>query len=388
MRIPFAALLWLAAAAAPLGAVEIVELKSGRLYQAEEVSVRADRLLIRLRLDDARKTALFSVPMDKVVPEFVYYAWVAQTKPDDVAELVRLAEWSRGAGIFGHARKAYDLAAAASTEWRERLPELEKTMYEEEATWNFNEAWRLFREDEVTVARKRAETVVDAFPDSQEVGRAKDLLSILAEREQFLSEQKKQEEIAARARKQRKEMDRHLARVGRADRLVLDTRLSDLYGARRNLTWAAYAYRAAALDFEGLLAFVEVDDLRRTLDALIRDLEPRMVRAFSKLADLHYLMGDYARALDAVHEVLALDADNKQATGLRERILDGPPVPEPEPHRYYRGYYGYCGPWYPRVRPYVVGVQYYSSIGLGIATTRPIYRYPAGYRWSAGSGYR
>ena len=95
------------------------------------------------------------------------------------------------------------------------------------------------------------------FAESQEVGRAKELLSILKEREQFLSEQKKQEEIAARARKQKKEVDRHLTRLDRADYLVQGTRLADLYGARQNLTWAAYAYRAAAYDFEALLPFVE-----------------------------------------------------------------------------------------------------------------------------------
>ena len=104
-----------------------------------------------------------------------------------------------------------------------------------------------------------------------------------------------------------------------------------------------------------------------------------MVRTFSKLADLHYLMGNYPRALDAVHEVLALDADNPQATGLRDRILDGPPLPAPEPWRYDYGYCGGYAPHYPIVRPYVTGVRYYSSIGLGIATTRPVYRYPAGF---------
>ena len=57
------------------------------------------------------------------------------------------------------------------------------------------------------------------------------------------------------------------------------------------------------------------------------DLDDRSVRTFVKLADYFYLAGDTPRALDAVHEVLALDPDNKAAEGLRERILDrGDPV--------------------------------------------------------------
>ena len=114
MRNPCAALLCLAALSSSLRAVEIVEMKNGRLYQADQVSVRGDRLLIRLRLEDPRKRAEFSVPVAQVVPECVYYAWVQQTRPDDVAELVRLAAWARTAGIFSHAAKAYGKAAEAS----------------------------------------------------------------------------------------------------------------------------------------------------------------------------------------------------------------------------------------------------------------------------------
>lgn len=375
MRLPSVALAALALLGGTAAGLDVVELKNGRLYQAESVAVRGDKLLIQLHTGDRRERVRFAVPISKVIPEFVYYAWMAQTKPDDAAELGRVAAWARTQGLYRHAWRSYEMAAKVDGKLRAKLPDLARELHEEEATWLFDEAWRRFRADEVTVARKHAERILEAFADTGEVGRATELLKIIAEREQFLSEQKKQEEIAARARKQRREMERHLARVEKADRLVLRTRLSDEWNARRNLTWAAYAYRTASISFQQLLPYVEVDDLRLTLEALIRDLEPRMVRTFTKLADLHYLRGDGAAALDAVHEVLALDPDNKAAGGLRDRILDRgtePPRYEPDYGYPYRIRYGF-----PYVRHHR-GFRYHS-IGLGIARIRHVYRYPYGY---------
>ena len=195
-------------------------------------------------------------------------------------------------------------------------------MYAEEAGWLLEEAWRRFRENDVKAARVHAERILKDFADSEEVGRTKGLLNIIEEREQFLDEQKRQEEIAARARKQKRVVDRHVEKIERADRLVLKARFKYLIDAKQKLNYAAYTYRKAALEFADMLAYVEGDELRLTLKALLDDLDRRLVRTFLKLGDLRYLCGDAPGALDAVHEVLSVDPDNKEAEGLRERVLD------------------------------------------------------------------
>jgi len=306
-------------------AVDIVEMKNGRLYEAERVTFRGDRLSIKLHFPKQDKRVIFTVPIHKVVPEFVYYAWADQIEDGDTEARVKLAEWSRANGLFRHAWKQYRQAAANNKEILDGLEELSATMHEEEATWIYHRAEQLFRDDEVKVSRARAELILKKFADTKEAGRAKALLSILAEREQFLTEQKKQEEIAKRARKQKKQIDKHVDRIRRADRLVLGARLSNPLDARRRLRWSGFAYRAALLTFQDLLLFVEVDELRFTLKALSDEVNGRIARTFLRLADIDYLMGHVAGALDAVHEVLAVDPTHEAATRLREKILDDGP---------------------------------------------------------------
>jgi len=323
------ALVALALLAAPAAALDVVELKDGRVLVVEEVSVKGDKLRVRLHLERPDQYIAYTIPFDKVVPHYVYYAWAAQLDPGDVAGAKELAAWARAQGLFGLARKTYESAAEHSQELAASLDDLKREMHEEEATWHFTAAERLFRENAVKEARFHAEQVLDRFADSKEVGRTKELLMILAEREQFLSEQKKQEEIAQRARRQKRQVDKHLDRIARADRYVLKARLYRPGHAERRLSWAAFAYRDASLAFADLLPLVEVDDLRLTLEALLRDLDDRMVRTFTKLADLRFVNGDAHGALDAVHEVLTIDPGNKEAGGLRKRILDGGRPREP-----------------------------------------------------------
>ncbi len=301
--------------ALPALALDMIELKNGKLIPAESVTVRGDRLRIRLYLPGKDASAEYTVPIDQVVPEFVYYAWAEQVAEGDAAGHRALGDWARSQGLFRLALVQYREAGEAT-------PEFEATLREEEATWRFDEAWRLFREGEVKGARHLAESILGEFEGSAEAGRVNGLLAIIAEREQFLSEQKRQEEVARRARGHRREMERQVDRMDRADRMVREARLGARADARRNLSWAAYAYRSAEVRLQELLLLVEVDDLRLSLRALLDGLAPRMVRSFLKLADALWISGQVEGALDAVHEVLAIDPDNKSASGLRERILD------------------------------------------------------------------
>ncbi|MHC4548344.1 MAG: tetratricopeptide repeat protein [Planctomycetota bacterium] len=328
MRAPSLTVLALALLAAPTVALDIIELKDGKILTVERVSVRGDKLHVRLSTK-ADQFAAYSIPLAKVVPEFVYYAWANQVKTGDVDEYLRLAAWARRQGLFRHAWRTYERASAFSQDLKGDLPELKTAMHEEEATWNFAEAERLFHAQEVKEARMRVELILAAFADTQEAGRAKELLSMIAEREQFLDEQRKQEELARIARKQKRTVDRHLQRIAKADHVAAGANYRHLPSAARRLQYAGYTYVRAATGLANLLPRIEVDALRRTVRELLEDLDTRTVRTFVRLADLLYLMGDTPSALDAVHEVLALDPDNRAAEGLRERILDrGDPVPD------------------------------------------------------------
>ena len=322
-RIALAALVF----AMPALAVDVIELKSGKLYQVENAEVKGDRLYMKLLTGKDQKIG-FTVPLEKVVPEFVYYTWADQIQTGDVDQHLALAQWARKNGLFGPAWDQYQIAAKLDPAVHSKLPKIEKAMFAEQATWIYESAEAQFKKDDIKGARKRLDLLFTKFAKSKEVGRAKALLTILAEREQFLTEEKKKKKIALRARKQSRRMDKYLDLVERADNLVLVTRVGyDNYNARRRLHWAAYAYRKAFFVFDDLLLDVEVDSLRKRLKAVQEAMEGRLVRTFLKLADLHWVVGDAGAALGAVHEVMAIDPANKAANSLRERILDEPTVP-------------------------------------------------------------
>jgi hypothetical protein len=326
MRAHSLALAALLLLASPVFAIDIIELKNGKLYQVESAQVRNGKLAMKLATSKSQKVG-FSVPLDRVVPEFVYYAWEAQIEKGDVDQHIELAEWARKNGLFGPAWAQYELAGQLDPGVHSKLPKIEAAMYEEQATWIFESAERLFKVGDIRSVRKRLDVLLKKFDKSKEVGRAKALFSILDEREQFLNEQKKQEKIAQRARKQQRRIDKYLDLVDRADHLVMVTRIGyDHYNARRRLHWAAYAYRKAFFVFDQMEIDVEVDDLRKRLKSLKEVMESRIVRTFLKLADLHWVMGDAGSALGAVHEVMMVDPGNEAARGLRDRILDEPTV--------------------------------------------------------------
>ena len=303
-------------------AVDLVELKDGRVLEVDKAKLQGDKLYVELHLPGKNQLIGYTIKVEKVVPEFVFYVWLESLNPKKPEAHKDLAQWARKRGLFRHAWKAYEIAAASDPGFKAGLEKLKKTMHEEEATWNFNEAYRLFKENDVKAARVRVERVLEEFADTEETGRAKELLNVIKEREQFLSEQKRQDEIARRSRKHRRTMDKYLDRIRKADRHVQRARLKYTADAKRRLTWAAYAYRKAALAYAELLLIVEVDDLRFLLKGLLEDLDTRLVRTFLKLGDLRYLTGDTAGALDAAHEVLAISPGHKEAKNLRARVLD------------------------------------------------------------------
>jgi len=381
--------------ASPASAVEIVELKDGRLIEAEQVRVTGERLRIRLYSPEGDRTVEYALPFDQVLPEFVYYAWLDGIEPGDAAAQVALGDWARGQGLFSLALARYETAADSDVEVRKQLPKWQAEMRDEEATYRFERAWELFRSDAVHEARVQATYLLANFADSAEAGRTQELLDIIAEREKFLTEQKRQEEIADRARKQHRELDKVVDKMAQADRTQRNARMTSPIDAQRRLRLAAYTYRQCSFRLEDLLPYVEVDDLRQMVGAILDDLAQRRVSTFLKLGDLRLLGGDYTGALDAAHEVFAIDPENAKAKDLRDRVLTGPPVAPVATgygvpglvwyHRYlarrrcitYPTPLGYLRP---RCYAYPVPARSCSTFGISVGIGRP---YGGGLIWPA-----
>jgi hypothetical protein len=337
MSHPSVAALAIAIFAAPsVAGIQLVETKGGKVYEASEILVVGDKLRMSLVLKGAGQTATIAIPIDSVLPENVYYAWAAQVAEADVEGHLRLAEWCRKQGIFRQAWRQYIAAAEASDEVKKRLPELEREISEEAATWQFERAETSLREGEVHAARVLAERILEDYPNSKEVPRTNGLLKLIAEREQFLSEQKVLEQKAELAKRQRRYLEKELESIDTAKLTLRNTQMRFVADARMRLRRAAYALRRSLHRLDDLAPFVDEPDLRKAVEAVAQDTEKNMVASFTRLADLRYLSGDIAGALDAAHEVLWVDADNKAMTDMRKRVLDSS---EYGGYRFRYGYY-------------------------------------------------
>ncbi|MHC4931040.1 MAG: hypothetical protein ACYTGV_02475 [Planctomycetota bacterium] len=326
MRAHRLAIALLAVFSSPALALEIVEMKDGKTYAAESVRVAGERLQIQLHTKSSTTRARFSVPISRVVPEVVYYAWRDQIRKDDAEGHLKLAVWSRKNGIFSLAMKQYEAAAALDQDVRASLSKVAGEMHEEEATWLFEDAERLYQDNEVKAAQLRVDLILKEFADTKEVPRAKALGTMIADRAQFLTDKRRKREEATRARKHRLLMDKQVYRIQAADRLVYGARMRHWVDALGRFKTAAYTYRSALMHFEELQLTVDADALRKTLRNLIEDVQVRMVKTFTKLADLRYMTGDIVRAMDAVHEIMAVDPGNEHAADLRDRILESSEV--------------------------------------------------------------
>ncbi|MGH7163789.1 MAG: hypothetical protein ACREID_09920, partial [Planctomycetota bacterium] len=160
MRQPWFTIPVLWVLALPAAAVELVELKDGRVFEAAEVTVRGDRLVIRLDVWSRNQTAEFSVPFERVAPEFVYYAWAKGVADSDAAGHVELARWAREHGLFRHALRQYEAAAPHDPAVSASMEAVRKEMHEEEATWLFERAWQLFRENQTREAKAMGERIL------------------------------------------------------------------------------------------------------------------------------------------------------------------------------------------------------------------------------------
>ena len=376
MRLPSVAIVLVLATAPALAGIQLVEMKNGKLYEVREALVVGEQMRLSLAMKSAAQSAVISVPLEKVVPEHVYDVWSGQIAEKDIAGHMLLAAWARKQGLFRQAWRQYVGASEQSDKVLKQLPVIEKEMSEEAATWHFKQAEAAMREGELHRARLLAERLLHDYPESKEVPRTKGLLDLLAEREQFQSEQKKQQKVVDRAKKQRRAFEKQLKEIDRAKTLVRGTRMKYVDDARRRLRYAAYAFRRSMHVLRDMRPFIEVDDLRLSVEAVAADTEKHLIAAFTRLADLRYLAGDVPGALDAAHEVLWFDPDNKAMTDMRKRVLDGGGYSR---MRYRYGYYdgaiarrlGYLPAF---------ACPYYIRRGYGIHNTLSVGPYPTGLR--------
>jgi hypothetical protein len=357
---PSVAALTLALFVLPASAgIQLIETRGGKIYEATDVVVVGDKVRMALALK-AGQSAVVAVPIETIRPEHVYYAWASQVADADVDGHMKLAAWCRTQGLFRQAWRQYVAASEASEEIEQRLPAIEKEMGEEAATWKFRRAEKLLKDGDVNGARVLAEQVLADYPESKEVPRTKGLLTLIGEREKFLSEQKLAEQRAALTKRQRRYVEKQLEQIDKSKLTIRNTRMKYVQDSRRRLYWASYRIRRAVHNLDDAVPFVRDDDLRRVIEAIVKDAEKHMVASFTRLADLRYLAGDVPGALDAAHEVLWIDPDNKAMTDMRKRVLD---ASEWRGYRYRYGYYDRyvlrrCGYLPPFATPYSVRYGY------------------------------
>jgi hypothetical protein len=320
---PLCTALALALLAARAGAVELIEFKSGKLLTVEGAARIGDKIHVRLTTPSDRYAAI-SLPMDQILPEYVYYIWERGIAEGDRADRLALAEWARRNGLFRHALRAYATVAESDPATRAELPALEQALHEEEATWLFERAESLFRRDEVKDARVLVRKVLDGFQGSKESGRALELLKMIDERDKFLSLEQRRKEEERRIRRQRIEVKTQVARIAQGDAYFASANLRHVGEARWRLKWAGQLYDGAVASLQEFLPFVEDEALQKEIEIHIGDAMARIQSTYLRLGDLRYLCGDLGAALDAAYRVLDVDPANAAASSLRDRILDGP----------------------------------------------------------------
>lgn len=315
-------------------ALDLMELKDGKLIPVEEATRKGDKLHVRLAAPaDQHMATVYRI--DRILPEFVFYVWEKELKEHDRAAHTELADWARKNGLFSLSLRVYRKMAEFDEGIKGELTSLAKKLREEEATWLFEAAERLFREGEVIDARVEVERLLELFPDSAEKGRAEELRKMIDEREKQLTAERRKKEEERRLRRQQIEVRTQAARIAQGRAYADGVNMRYAAVARWRLNWACCLYEGAIFALEDLLPYVEDEALRAEIVRHMEDAFNRSVAAYVRLADLRYLNGDFGAALDAVHHVLDMDPDNAAATGIRDRILDGP---GPTHIRYDRGF--------------------------------------------------
>jgi len=309
--------------AAPALAFDLMELKSGKLIPVEEARLENGKVHVRVATEPGQ-TISTAIPIDRILPEFVFFVWEKQLPEGDRDAHLELAEWSRKQGLFGLALRVYEATGKFDEGVREDLPNLVTVLREEEATWQYERAEELFKRDEVRDARILVEGILERFKDSKETGRALELLGMIDERDKFLTEERRQKEQARRVERQRREVRTQAARIAQGDAYAESAKLRYVAEARWRLRWAGELYDGAAAELSAMLPFVEDETLRAEIERLLDATAGRIRSNYLRLADLRYLSGDLGAALDAAHRVLDVDPENAGAAGLRDRILDGP----------------------------------------------------------------
>jgi len=315
--------LLLLASAVPAAALDLMELKSGKLIPVEEASRKGDRIYVRLAAPADQRMAT-TYPIDLILPEFVFYVWEKDLPAQDRAAHLELAEWSRRNGLFALALKVYAGVAEFDEGIRNELPSIEKSLHSEEATWLFEHAETLFRDGEVGDARVEVDRLLAGFKDTEEAGRAAELRKMIDERQQLLGAERRKKEEARRVRRQTLEVRTQAARIAQGNAYADGVNLRYVGVARWRLNWACYLYEGAATTLQDLLPYVDDKALGEEILRHLDEAAARSVAAYRRLADLRYLTGDFGAALDAVHRVLDIDPKNEEVAGIRDRILTGP----------------------------------------------------------------
>ncbi len=303
--------------------IELVEMKNGRLYEAQELRVKGDRLWIKLAEKQPGQKVAFSVPIDKVVPEFVYHAWVAQIRPDSERDQLKLAAWARKQGLFALALKTYKGAAALSPKARSELEAFEAGYEAEESAFLYRKARDLFDAGRLKEARVLSTQALSRFPDSVERKAVEELIKIVDEREAFLTEEKKRKEAERLLKRQKRDYRRLQIWADRGQRYIGKADFIDPPSALRRLQVGTAIYGRVMDMLIDRLPYVENGGLRDDMRKLLESLHTGRTTALLLLADGRYMTGDVFLSMQTAHELIAIDPGNEGAHRLREQILSG-----------------------------------------------------------------
>jgi hypothetical protein len=301
--------------AAPAAAGELIELRDGKLIEADRVDVTGDHIVLHVAADPGGVAKQIRVRLERVDPKSAARAWAATLGAADADDWLRLAGFARENALFDVAEHGYGRAAATSEKAAEILAAFRAARPREESRHHFETADRLLRAKQPEASALAARAAVRADSKGPYAGMARELLEILSAKPKVTQDDAATRKLKTALKRLEPRAARGEARLQAVSRVRESNRATVVGSAARML--GEVATRLRPLLSDGVDAPTQ-ERASRLLDRVQR----LRVEGLLLLADLRLQSGADRAAMAAVHEVLAIDPAEPLALGLRERLLD------------------------------------------------------------------
>ncbi len=308
----------LISAALPAGAAEIIELRGGRLIEANTAEIVGKHLVLDLPSRGEATRKQMRVLLTDVEPWSAARVWTEALEESDAAEWRRLARFARANHLYDVAEHGLVRAAAANSGFETDLESFRAARPREESKHHFNSAHEQFRDGHLAAAKDRALAATDADPKGTYAALASELLDMVAAAD---TAERTSVDSAQRVRERRK-LRQLEALAERGENRLRAARAKPVRARAHGLHTATRTLAQVNARLERLSTDARDGTTREATSALLRSTQARTIEGLQSLADLHYQAGKSDDALAAVHDVLALDPQNDTAQELRDRILD------------------------------------------------------------------